>query len=187
MNGFFDEAPTLETPRLVLRTLDDADAAALFALYSDPETTRYWSTPAWTDMAQAQRMIDGDRVHREAGTAIRFGLVERAGGGMVGCCSLHHIDAGSRRAEVGYILRPSHHRRGLMHEAMTALVRYAFDRLSLRRLEADIDPRNTASARTLERLGFTQEGLLRARWLVAGEVSDSAFYGLLRDDPWRER
>ncbi len=183
MTGSFEKLPTLETARLVLRTLDAADAPALFDLYSDPETPRYWSTPAWTDRAEAHRLIEGDRAHREAGTAIRFGLVERTGGGVVGCCSLFHIDRGSLRAEVGYLLRPSHRRRGLMHEAMTAVVRYAFDGLSLRRLEADIDPRNAASARTLERLGFVKEGLLRARWLVAGEVSDSAIYGLLRDDP----
>jgi ribosomal-protein-alanine N-acetyltransferase len=52
----------------------------------------------------------------------------------------------------------------------------------MRRIEADIDPRNVASARLLERLGFVQEGLLRERWMVDDEVSDSAFYGLLESD-----
>ena len=47
-------------------------------------------------------------------------------------------------------------------------------------MEADIDPRNHASARSLERLGFTREGLLRERWIVKGEVSDTALYGLLQ-------
>ena len=49
-------------------------------------------------------------------------------------------------------------------------------------VEADIDPGNRASARTLERLGFRREGLLRERWIVNGEISDSALYGLLRRD-----
>jgi RimJ/RimL family protein N-acetyltransferase len=52
----------------------------------------------------------------------------------------------------------------------------------LNRIEADIDPRNVASARSLERLGFSKEGHLRQRWIVNGEVSDSAFYGLLLSD-----
>lgn len=69
-----------------------------------------------------------------------------------------------------------------MHEALGALISYAFENLALHRLEADIDPRNTASARSLERLGFQREGLLRERWIVAGEVSDTAFYGLLRSE-----
>jgi RimJ/RimL family protein N-acetyltransferase len=71
-----------------------------------------------------------------------------------------------------------------MAEALPALVAHAFGALDLNRLEADIDPRNTASARVLERLGFRREGLLRERWIVNGEKSDSAIYGLLRAE-WR--
>ena len=54
--------------------------------------------------------------------------------------------------------------------------------IGLNRLEADIDPRNVASAGLLERLGFVREGLLRERWIVGDEVSDSALYGLLASD-----
>ena len=67
-----------------------------------------------------------------------------------------------------------------MHEALQALLGFAFTDLDLHRLEADIDPRNGASAAALVRLGFREEGLLRERWIVAGEVSDSQLYGLLR-------
>jgi len=56
--------------------------------------------------------------------------------------------------------------------------------MQLHRLEADIDPRNAASAKTLERLGFRREGLMRERWIVEGVVSDSAVYGLLASE-WR--
>jgi RimJ/RimL family protein N-acetyltransferase len=73
-----------------------------------------------------------------------------------------------------------------MHEALTALVEYAFTTLDLQRLEADIDPRNAASARTLERLGFQKEGHLRERWIVNGEISDTWWYGLLRRE-WLQR
>ncbi|HEX5305401.1 MAG TPA: GNAT family protein, partial [Dyella sp.] len=54
----------------------------------------------------------------------------------------------------------------------------------LHRLEADIDPANQASARSLQRLGFQREGLLRQRWIVDGQVADTAFYGLLAAE-WR--
>ena len=67
-----------------------------------------------------------------------------------------------------------------MHEALQTFIAYAFETLDLNRLEADIDPRNHASAKTLERLGFQKEGLLRERWIVSGEVSDTCLYGLLR-------
>jgi RimJ/RimL family protein N-acetyltransferase len=66
-----------------------------------------------------------------------------------------------------------------MHEALTALLCYAFGELKLRRIEADVDPRNAASLKSLGRLGFRREGLLRERWNVAGEIQDTAYFGLL--------
>jgi len=73
-----------------------------------------------------------------------------------------------------------------MHEALQALLGFAFQILELNRLEADIDPRNLASAKTLERLGFQKEGHLRERWIVNDEVSDTDLYGLLHRD-WEAR
>ena len=53
-------------------------------------------------------------------------------------------------------------------------------------LEADIDPRNDASARLLERMAFQREGMMRERWIVNGEICDTAFYGLLKRE-WETR
>lgn len=71
-------------------------------------------------------------------------------------------------------------------EALKALVSYAFEVMGLRRLEADVYPRNAASIRTLERLGFQREGFLRERWHVNGEIQDAIFYGLLRREWLKE-
>jgi RimJ/RimL family protein N-acetyltransferase len=105
---------------------------------------------------------------------------------VIGSCLLFHFDAPSRRAEIGYLLGRRHWGAGYMFEAMNALVDFAFAQLNLRRLEAEIDPRNTASAKLLERLGFAHEGLLRERWDLKGELSDSGLYGMLRAD-WQRR
>jgi RimJ/RimL family protein N-acetyltransferase len=67
-----------------------------------------------------------------------------------------------------------------MQEALGALLNFAFDSLNLHRLEADVDPGNLSSVKTLERLGFRREGYLRERWHVGGEIQDALFYGLLR-------
>ena len=71
-----------------------------------------------------------------------------------------------------------------MHEALSALLRYAFADLDLNRVEADTDSRNQRSARLLRRLGFSQERLFRERCIVDGEISDAAMYGLLRRE-WK--
>jgi len=86
----------------------------------------------------------------------------------------------NRRAELGYVLGSPYWRQGYMHEALQRLLAYAFDDLGLIRLEADIDPRNEGSERTLLRLGFVKEGYMRERWIVGDVVSDSAVFGLLR-------
>ncbi|WP_027803907.1 GNAT family N-acetyltransferase, partial [Paraburkholderia dilworthii] len=101
---------------------------------------------------------------------------------LLGTCMLFHADEQCQRAEIGFSLQRVHWRNGYMNEAASALIEHAFGTLNLRRIEADIDPRNVASARLLERLGFVREVLLRDRWIVGDEVSDSALYGLLERD-----
>ncbi|MFO1338887.1 MAG: GNAT family N-acetyltransferase [Burkholderiaceae bacterium] len=180
----------IETSRLLLRPLADGDADDLWAIFSDPAVMRYWSTPPWAERAQAQRLIDADREALAGRRDLRLGLALRDGGRVVGTLSLYKIDAPCRRADIGYALGAAHQGRGLMNEALAAVIDLAFDHapgsafddLRLNRIEADIDPRNGPSCRALERLGFRLEGRLRERWWVAGEVSDSAMYGLLHAD-----
>ncbi len=182
----------LRTPRLQLRPVQPEDAAALFEVYSDPDVMRFWSSPPWTRREQAEEQIRADIAAVGAGTAVRLAVLLRAESGgdvvpggagrPVGTVSLFHLDPGNRRAEIGYILHRSAWGRGYAQEAVRAVIRCGFEVLGLNRWEADIDPRNEASGRVLERLGFRREGLLRQRWIVAGEVSDSAWYGLLRQD-----
>ncbi len=64
----------------------------------------------------------------------------------------------------------------------SALLGHAFANMNVRRVEAEVDPRYTASAGLLRRLGFTREGLLRQRWVTKGEANDVEMFGLLRSD-----
>lgn len=177
----FDQL-TLHTARLVLRPLCSADAQTLYAIFSDPQVMRYWSTPPWTQLDEAHALIARDLESLPRGDYLRLGMVRSDTGVLVGHCSLFSLNATSRRAELGYGMAASAWGQGYMHEALRALLHYGFSELDLNRVEADIDPRNQASARSLERLGFVREGFLRERWIVGGEVSDTALYGLLRRD-----
>ena len=178
-------AITLTTPRLTVRPLNEADAPALFAIFSHPEVMRYWSSPPYTEIEHARLMLRHVQEGYATGGHLRLGIARRSDDALMGTCSLFSFQTASRRAEIGYALGRPYWGAGYMHEALTALVDYAFGALNLHRLEADIDPRNTASARTLERLGFRYEGLGRERWIVEGEISDTAWYGLLARE-WRE-
>jgi RimJ/RimL family protein N-acetyltransferase len=170
----------LETPRLLLRPFREADAGALFAMFSDPAVMRYMNRGPWESIQIGHDMIARDAKALAAGEHLRLGIELRDGGDLVGMCNLFDFHWQCRRCEIGYSLARTGWGRGYMHEALTALIAYGFGALELHRIEADVDPRNEASVRSLLRLGFRQEGLLRQRWIVEGEVSDSALFGLLR-------
>ena len=102
----------------------------------------------------------------------------------MGSCTIFHLDAANMRGELGYGLGSAYWNQGYMIEALTALVDFAFGTLRLRRLEADVDPRNANSLKILDKLGFQREGLLRERWNVGNEIQDTAFLGLLAKE-WR--
>ncbi|WP_323122006.1 GNAT family N-acetyltransferase [Burkholderia alba] len=176
------EPLTLSTPRLILRPLIEADVAPMFEMHSDAAYMRYYSFPAMTRLEQAAERVARLMRASAEGSAFLVALTRRTDGVMFGTCTLFNADEGCRRAEIGFGLHRAHWGQGYMAEALEALIDHAFSSLRLRRLEADIDPRNHASARTLERAGFVREGLLRERWLVDGEVSDTALYGLLPGD-----
>lgn len=176
----------LPTARLVLRPLVPADAPAVYAMHADPVTLRYWSTPPWDDPALADELIVRDLAAMAAGDYIRLGLERQSDNRLIGLCTLFAFYLPSRRCEIGYILQRDCWGQGYMHEALLALLDYGFGVLDLNRVEADIDPRNAGSQRTLDRLGFQREGLLRERWIVSGETSDTALHGLLRRD-WLAR
>ena len=175
----------VHTDRLVLRPLRETDVEALFSIFSDERVMRYWSTPPWTSPQPAQDMIAAD-LAQTTRDHLRLGIELAESGLFLGTCSLFSINYTCRRAEVGYGLGSFAWGQGYMHEALRALLDFGFGELDLNRIEADIDPRNNASARTLERLGFTREGYLRERWIVGDEVSDTALYGLLRRE-WRKQ
>ncbi|PCE24001.1 GNAT family N-acetyltransferase [Paraburkholderia acidicola] len=173
---------TLTTSRLVLRPLRHDDVQALFAIWSDVEAMRYFAFPAMTHLDQAADRIERKLKTSTEGTDLCCVVTLQTTGEAIGTCDLFRLDEQCLRAEIGFSLQRKHWGNGYMTEAVSAVIGHAFGKPGLRRIEADIDPRNTASAGLLERLGFLREGLLRERWLVGGEVSDSALYGLLARD-----
>ena len=177
----FDQL-TFRTRRLLLRPLRISDADALHAVFSDLKVTRYWSTPPWESVERARSMIDRDVKAMAAGEYLRLGLERTDDTLLIGMCTLFAISEPCRRAEIGYAMASHAWGNAYMDEALRALLNYGFSELRLNRVEADIDPRNQASARSLERLGFKKEGHLRERWFVGDEVSDTALYGLLNRD-----
>jgi [ribosomal protein S5]-alanine N-acetyltransferase len=139
-----------------------------------------------SERREALELIAKSKAGYSDGSLLQLALERTADGAFLGLCLLFNFNKTSARAEIGYALASGYRSNGYMSEALPALIDHAFGALALNRLEADIDPRNAASARLLDRLGFMPEGVLRERWIVNGEPSDSRMYGLLARD-WRAR
>ena len=178
--------PTIAATRLSLRWLTDEDTAALFSIFSDAEVMRYWSSPPLTETEGARKLLAHIHDCFRQRTLFQWGIARRTDDYVIGTCTLFHLDTQNRRAEIGYALGRQHWGQGYMQEALGALLGFSFDTLNLHRIEADVDPGNAASIKTLERMGFQREGYLRERWLVGGEIQDALFYGLLRRE-WQGR
>lgn len=182
----FDQQPLLKSSRLHLRPLVEADADALMELAAHPEVRRYWGSAQLTDFEGVMQRIEQVRAGLASCSVFEWCLTLPAEGRVMGLCSLHQVDLDCRRAEVGFGLGREHWGKGYMREALDAMCEFAFDSLDLRRLEADVDPRNAPSLKLLGRMGFQHEGLLRERWILEGEIQDSVVLGLLRREWLRD-
>lgn len=172
----------IESERLIIRLVAETDLPSLLEVNSNEEVTALLPYATWTSLADGQAWYQRIAGFQSTGSALQFVIVSKSSGKAIGTCLLFRLEEGSARAELGYALGRAHWGQGLMREALSALLGTAFAAMALRRIEAEVDPRNFQSVRLLRRLGFTKEGLLRQRWVAKGEVKDVEIYGLLRDE-----
>ncbi|HRY06705.1 MAG TPA: GNAT family protein [Hyphomicrobiaceae bacterium] len=105
---------------------------------------------------------------------------------LVGGVTLTNVRRGvTQAATLGYWLGAPYVKRGLMHDALSALIPFAFDVLRLHRIEAAVMPANAASLRVLDHLGFSREGLARQYLKIASRWEDHLVFGLLAEDVGR--
>lgn len=174
----------LETERLVLREITLDDAPAMFTIMSDPRVTRYFGSPPMTAPDEGVQRVQGITRAFAEQEGVRWAITWRADGSFLGSCGFWRLIRPHFRAEIGYELAPAWWGRGVMTEALAAVMGFGFERLGLHSVEAQIAPENTGSRRVLEKLGFVQEGYFRENYYEAheGRFTDTAVFSLLRSD-----
>lgn len=100
----------------------------------------------------------------------------------MGTCGLFAFSDDDKKAELGYELNRNYQRRGIMGEALTLVLDFAFSSSDMNRIEAFIEPANTASQALAGRLGFVREGEMRDYELCRGKLIDITLWALLRRD-----
>jgi RimJ/RimL family protein N-acetyltransferase len=172
----------ITTDRLVLRRFRLDDAAALAAYRSVPEVARYqsWTSPYSLDKARyaVQTMVAADPSYPGW---FQYAVELADEKQLIGDVGVNLAD-NLMQAEIGYTLTPERQGHGYATEAVRAVLDHLFRVQGLHRVSAECDARNVASARLLERVGFTREGLRRQHTWIKHEWTDDLLYGLLAEE-----
>jgi len=182
----------LDAKRVVLRAPRATDIAELRGLLiRNAEHLRPWSPspPPGTNPAgftELGRSIARHRRDWKAGSGYVFVMQLRVPREpLVGRIALTSVTRGPfQSAQLGYWMDAGHVRRGLMTEAVDAMLAFAFDRLGLHRLQAAVMPTNHASRSILQKRGFREEGYAERYLRIAGKWEDHVLYGLTLEE-WR--
>lgn len=159
----------IDLRRLRLRRPRISDAPAIFEYASDPEVTRYANWPISTSLDSVTERLHGREAEWDSGVEFNWVLTlpqnDRAMGGIACSVSGHS-------GEFGFLLDRRYWGHGYATEASQAIVKWVFSIPSVWRLAATCDVENLASARVLEKVGLTREGVLR-RAIIRPNLSDA--------------
>jgi ribosomal-protein-alanine N-acetyltransferase len=175
--------PELSTPRLRLRALTEADAPAYRSLLHLPDVTRFTNLPLAPGEAQALRDVRAMIELFPAGTGCAWAIEETASGAFVGVIRFNYFQRWARCGGIGYESHPDFWGRGLITEAVRAVVQCGHGRFDLNRIEAWTVPGNPGSDRVLEKAGLRLEGVQRQKAFFHDELRDCRLFGRLAADP----
>ncbi|MBB6092902.1 ribosomal-protein-alanine N-acetyltransferase [Povalibacter uvarum] len=177
--------PELDTPRLRLTRIHPEDANAVFELFSDPKVVEYYDLEPFSAIAEAEKLMALFESRYSSGSGIRWAIRERESADLIGTCGFNTWSQKMRNGVIGYDLRPSHWGRGMVTEAIAAMLHAAFTGTlpcgPLHRIQADTILGNTASERVLLKLGFREEGIRRHAAFLHGAYKDMKCFGLLAE------
>lgn len=169
--------------RLELRPLELHHAGQLYTLVEENRAyLRQWL--GWvddtTDLTDIEAYIRRSLHQYGSNDGMQAGIWYA--GELAGVIGQNFIDWRDRKTELGYWLAAAHQGQGMMTRACLALVDYSLQELLLNRVEILCAAGNARSRAVPERLGFTQEGVLRqAEWLHDRYV-DLVVYGMLAEE-----
>lgn len=178
----FKVYPTLETDRLRLRQLSRLDERAVFEIRNDYQVTKYNIGDAYTQIGQAQKLIQNIRTEYAEHKTIRWGITLKPDNMVIGMVGFNYWDHIDHRGSIGFDLRQDKWRKGIMTEAVREVIHFGFQKMGLNRIEADASIYNVGSITLLQKVGFVQEGVQREQYFEDGNYHDLVLFALLKRD-----
>ncbi|MBK8498039.1 MAG: GNAT family N-acetyltransferase [Flavobacteriales bacterium] len=173
------EFPVLLTERLVLRELRPSDAEQVFAMRSDPLVMQHVNRPLAKTIEDASALITLITTTVAANDAVQWAITVKGDDTFIGLIGFWRMEKEHYLAELGYMLARDHWGKGLISEAIGAVVPFGFNTLGFHRIEAITRPENVASARALEKNGFVPEAHFRESIFWNGAFHDSLHFARL--------
>ena len=175
---------TIETPRLILRPFTMADAEPMFRNWAnDPEVCTHMTWPAHENVEVTRELLGRWTASYEKPDYYNWAIVIRdSGPEPIGNISAAHIREKTRCAHIGYCMSRAHWGKGVMTEALSAVIGFFFDEVGINRVEAEHDPNNPASGRVMEKSGMTFEGTSRQAAVSNQGIIDVSRWAILRSD-----
>lgn len=166
----------LETPRLLFRPHEARDEQDFVNMHTDPEVRRYVGGQAWP-LGKALDRFRTEYLGRPEKTYGLWATVFKEEARYIGCCGLRAPENAEGGASLAFYIARPYWRQGLASEAASAFIAYAFERLELPRISADVEKGNAASERILQKFGFREVG----REVLPGRGRIICYYELLKD------
>lgn len=171
--------PQIETPRLVLRQLTEADVPQIFFMRSNPGMMQHVKRPPHQSYEESLAFINMINNNVDENRGLTWGICLHGQKEIIGTIAIWRFDNENYRGEVGYQLMPQWQGKGYMTEAMHHIIAFALNTLKLHTLVGHTDPENYASHKVLLQNGFKQEAHTRQDYLFEGVFYDTISFGLI--------
>ena len=160
--------------------MEKEDLPLIAEWFNKPEVFGEYNPLHQVSRTEAEKMFENP--HEE-----KSFIIEKKDGSKIGFIGHFYVlHVAGKQLEIGYSLVPSERGKGYCTEATQLMVDYLFLSKDTMRIQAQTDPRNVASNKLLEKVGFKKEGTLRKSFFMRGEWVDSYIYSILREE-WKER
>lgn len=177
----FGSLPTFETERLKIRLFKEEDIHDLYEYCSDEQVTKYLPFETYKDISEAKDRINFCiEGYKKLDKPIVWAIEYKQDSKLIGSIDFVRYSEEHKEAEVGYVLNRKYWNKGIMTEALKAIIQFGFEKMELNRIVLRCDERNPASARVMEKNGLKYEGTFREKEYIKGEFVSLKYYSILK-------
>lgn len=173
----------IHTERLVLRKFEFTDAGDMLELWvSKPEIQHLYSEPTYNTIDEVNGLLQKYIDNYSNSNYYRWAIEDSESKRCIGQIAFYLVDMKNHFAEIEYCIATDYQNRGLMTEAVSAVIKFGFEEIGLHKIQISTKEINAPSKRVIEKSGFTYEGTLRDYFYHDGKYLDRLYFSMLESE-----